>query len=68
LLQKEFIEERARLIRVLAGKADPFIRRRLLDLVQNRYENGVPITPSKALKDIGSVPGLAGFFTPSSER
>ena len=68
MLQKEFIEERARLIRSLAGNADPFIRRRLLDLVQSRYENGVAIAPSKALKDIGSLSGLPGFFTPSSER
>lgn len=68
MLQKEFIEERARLIRLLAGKADPFIRRRLLDLVQSRYENSAAMVPSKALNDIRSLSGLPGFFTPSSER
>jgi hypothetical protein len=53
---------------LLAGKADPFIRRRLLDLVQSRYENSAAMVPSKALNDIRSLSGLPGFFTPSSER
>lgn len=65
VLQKEFVEERIRLIRSLAGKADPFIKRRLLDLAQ-RYDGGT--APSKAVKDIRAISPLQGFFAPSSER
>ena len=65
LLQKEFVEERVRLIRSLAGKADPFIKRRLLDLAQ-RYDSDA--MPSKALTDIRAISPLQGFFAPSSER
>jgi hypothetical protein len=37
VMNEEFPEERARLIRELADKADPYIKRRLLDLTR-RYE------------------------------
>jgi hypothetical protein len=39
MLDEEFNKRRANLIRELAGRADPFIKRRLLDLV-SRYEKG----------------------------
>ena len=50
MLDKEFKEQRARTVRELAEQAnDPFIKRRLLDLV-SRYENdgrktSTPLTP-----------------------
>jgi hypothetical protein len=37
MLDDEFKAERARLVRDLAGQADPFIKKRLLDLAA-RYE------------------------------
>ena len=39
MLDEEFYRRRANLIREIAGRADPFIKRRLLDLVA-RYEKG----------------------------
>jgi hypothetical protein len=50
MLNKEFKQQRARTVRELAEKAnDPFIKRRLLDLV-SRYQDDVrrdptPLTP-----------------------
>jgi hypothetical protein len=35
--EEEFLKQRVRLIRNLAAKADPFIKRRLMDLANN-YE------------------------------
>ena len=46
MLDQEFKKERARTVRELAEKAnDPFIKRRLLDLV-SRYEDDGPKTPT----------------------
>jgi hypothetical protein len=46
MLDEEFKKQRARTVRDLAEKAnDPFIKRRLLDLV-TRHEDGEPITPT----------------------
>lgn len=41
MLDDEFNKQRASLVRDLASRADPFIRRRLLDLA-SRYEKGPP--------------------------
>ena len=35
IMDDEFLKQRARLIRELADKADPFIKRRLMDLARN---------------------------------
>jgi len=35
MVEEEFLKERVRLIRDLAEKADPFIKRRLMDLANN---------------------------------
>jgi len=43
---KEFLEERLRLVKLLAEKADPFTRRRLLELADS-YEGRIGLT-SKA--------------------
>jgi hypothetical protein len=44
-MDEEFRQRRARLIREIAAKADPFIKRRLLDLAA-RYERKLrPATP-----------------------
>ena len=44
-MDEKFLEQRLRLIRDLADKADPFIKRRLTDLVNN-YE--AKLRPSRA--------------------
>jgi hypothetical protein len=41
-MDDDFNKERAVLIRDLAGKADPFTKKRLLDLA-TRYEAGLPV-------------------------
>ena len=47
MLDEEFKRQRAHTVRDLAEKAnDPFIKRRLLDLV-SRYEDGGPKIPTK---------------------
>ncbi len=43
----KFIEERARMVRSLADKADPFIKRRLLALAE-RYEAQLALPPKTA--------------------
>lgn len=43
MLDDEFNQQRARLVRDLASRADPFIKRRLLDLAF-RYEKAQPKT------------------------
>lgn len=51
-MDKDFNKERAILVRDLADKADPFTKKRLLDLA-NRYEAGVPAkTKPLALPEI----------------
>ena len=58
MLDEDFNKRRASLIRELAGRADPFIKRRLLDLV-SRYEKG-PIRnrrlPPISIGGEGAVP------------
>jgi hypothetical protein len=41
-MDDDFNTERANLVRELANKADPFTKKRLLDLVV-RYEAGLPV-------------------------
>ena len=53
----DFIEERVRLVRSLADRADPFIKRRLLMLAE-RYESQLaspPNKPTRALHEIRAV-------------
>ena len=58
MLDDKFNRERAELIRKLATMADPFIKRRLADLV-SRYEK--PQTPKRLpLVSIGDQQGPAG--------
>lgn len=49
MLDEDFRKQRASLVRELAARADPFIRRRLLDLAA-RYEGPerrpIPMTPN----------------------
>jgi hypothetical protein len=49
----KFIEDRVKLVRSLADKADPFIKRRLLALAE-RYENRLATAPktTKAVEEI----------------
>jgi len=44
-MDKDFNKERAVLVRDLADKADPFTRKRLLDLA-TRYDAGLPVKTS----------------------
>jgi hypothetical protein len=48
-MNEEFRKQRARTVRALADKADPFTKRRLLDLA-SRYEQ-----PSRPVKPIPTV-------------
>jgi hypothetical protein len=60
----KFIEERVKLVRSLAEKADPFIKRRLLALA-DRYEGQLSRTvPPDVLHQIGRRPD----FPVRSER
>ena len=56
-MDDEFNKERAILVRDLADKADPFIKKRLLDLAL-RYESGRPVKtvalPLPTIADITS--------------
>jgi len=45
-MDEEFRQRRARLIREIAGKADPFIKRRLLDLAARYERKPRPATPT----------------------
>ncbi|MFQ3457973.1 hypothetical protein PMN64_32295 [Bradyrhizobium sp. UFLA01-814] len=45
MLDDDFNRQRARLVRELADQADPFIKRRLLDLA-SRYEHKPLVLPS----------------------
>ncbi|OSI73793.1 hypothetical protein BSZ21_06260 [Bradyrhizobium canariense] len=47
-VDEQFLRDRARIIRDLADKADPFIRKRLLDLAE-RYDRRIS-RPSQAMK------------------
>jgi len=50
---KEFLEERLRLVKLLAEKADPFTRRRLLELADS-YEGRIGLT-SKASRQLRQI-------------
>jgi len=49
-MDDEFLKERARIVRSLAEKADPFIKKRLLDLVE-KYEEKIG-QPSRASRSL----------------
>jgi hypothetical protein len=55
---KEFLEERLRLVRSLAEKADPFTKRRLLELADS-YEGRIGMT-SKATRQLRQIDLSAG--------
>jgi len=50
---KEFLEERLRLVRAIAEKADPFTKRRLLELADS-YEGRIGLT-SKASRQLRQI-------------
>lgn len=63
----KFIEERLKLVRSLAEKADPFIKPRLLALA-NRYERELaPSVPPLTIREIKMEPGLP-VWTSLGER
>ena len=62
----EFIEERARLVRLLADKADPFTKVRLLKLAE-RYDDQLDLR-SKAVRQSKIPIGLAPINIGTSER
>jgi hypothetical protein len=53
-MDSSFLKEQADRCRSLAGKADPFIKRRLLELAE-KYEDRLG-RPSRALRTLG-IPG-----------
>lgn len=55
----KFIEERIKLVRSLAEKADPFIKPRLLALAE-KYE-GQLSRPSRAVREITILPSLPAW-------
>jgi hypothetical protein len=64
MLDEDFNKRRANLIRELAGRADPFVKRRLLDLV-SRYEKR-PIR-TRPLPPI-SIDGQGAFPSTDDEK
>ena len=62
---EEFIEERAKLVRSLADRADPFIKVRLLKLAE-RYEHELWIR-AVTIKAHEAPVGLAQMVNPSSK-
>jgi hypothetical protein len=56
-MDEEFCRERAKTVRELADKADPFIKKRLLELA-NHYERRLAISPTlEAEKE--TAPGVS---------
>jgi hypothetical protein len=57
MLDEEFNKERAKLVRDLASRADPFIKRRLMDLL-SRYETAKTARrlPSASISDQETSP------------
>jgi hypothetical protein len=53
---EEFIEERAKLVRSLADKADPFIKVRLIKLAE-RYERELRIRSRTVRTPVGALRG-----------
>jgi hypothetical protein len=62
----EFFEERARLVRSLADKADPFTKVRLLKLAE-RYDDRLGLQ-SKTVRENKTPIGLPPISISSSER
>jgi hypothetical protein len=52
-MEEEFLKERVKLIRDLTDKADPFIKRRLLDLAKN-YDTRL----GRSFKSVKTHPAL----------
>lgn len=54
VMNDQFYKERAKVVREIAGKADPFIKKRLLDLA-NRYDSKprspTPLPPIQVAQD-----------------
>jgi hypothetical protein len=44
-MDEEFRKERSRTLRAMADKADPFTKKRLLDLAERYEERPRPVTP-----------------------
>jgi hypothetical protein len=65
-LDNEFYQERARHIRELADKADPFIRKRLLDLAGN-YDSIVRRSPRTTAIMPPNLPGVPAGNNPASD-
>jgi hypothetical protein len=60
----KFIEERVVLVRSLAEKADPFIKRRLLALA-DRYESQLlPTGTSRKVRGMTTLPPLPAWVVP----
>lgn len=56
----KFIEERAKMVRSLADKADPFIKRRLLALAA-RYEAQLA-SPPRPTRTLDRIPPVTTFM------
>jgi hypothetical protein len=65
-LDDEFYQERARHIRELADKADPFIRKRLLDLAGN-YDSIVRRSPRTTATMPPNLPSVPAGNNPASD-
>ncbi|MCP1845403.1 hypothetical protein ACVIHI_001677 [Bradyrhizobium sp. USDA 4524] len=63
-MDDEFCKERARTVRALAEQADPFIKKRLLQLADH-YERRVVIQPDDADWDRADLPALGSPVRPS---
>ena len=63
---EEFIEERAKLVRSLADRADPFIKARLIKLAE-RYEHEL-LMRSQAVGAHKPSVGLSQIVPPSSSK
>ena len=53
-MDDEFLKQRVRLIRELANKADPFIKRRLMDLARD-YDARLARSPSRATVNLSNL-------------
>ena len=62
-MDDEFCKERTRTVRALAEQADPFIKKRLLQLADH-YERRV-VQPEKADRDHADLPALGSPIRPS---
>jgi hypothetical protein len=64
-MKDEYLKEQAQRVRMLAEKADPFTKRRLLDLA-DRYDGKLG-RPSRATRELNSILPAA-VTTTSSEQ